>query len=206
MAFSILCVIIVNRKFKQMTKIFFIRHAQPNYDNHNDLLRELSAKGMSDRKLVTAFLEDKKIDAVLSSPYKRAVDTVGDFADKYGFKIETEEDFRERKIDSDWIENFTAFTKKQWEDFEYKLSDGECLKEVQERNISALKRALERYQGKTLAVGSHGTALSTIINFYNKAFGYEDFERIKNIMPWIVEMDFDEKGNCSSIREHLLEN
>lgn len=64
-----------------MTKVYFVRHAEPNYNNHNDNLRELSSKGMEDRKLVTKFLVDKQIDVVLSSPYKRAVDTVKEFAD-----------------------------------------------------------------------------------------------------------------------------
>ena len=34
------------------TLLTFIRHAEPNYNNHNDKLRELSLKGMTDRKLV----------------------------------------------------------------------------------------------------------------------------------------------------------
>ena len=39
-----------------VTKVYFVRHAESNYNNHNDALRELSSKGMEDRKLVTKFL------------------------------------------------------------------------------------------------------------------------------------------------------
>lgn len=49
-----------------MTTIYFVRHAEPNYDNHDDLSRELSNKGLQDRKLVKKFLLDKRIDAALS--------------------------------------------------------------------------------------------------------------------------------------------
>lgn len=84
----------------KMTTIYFVRHAEPNYENHADAFRELSTKGMQERKLVTQFLSDKRIDVVLSSPYKRATDTVLDFADTYGFEIKTIDDFRERKVDS----------------------------------------------------------------------------------------------------------
>ena len=161
-----------------MTKVFFVRHAEPNYENHDDRIRELSPRGMEDRKKVTAFLADKNIDIVISSPYKRAVDTVKDFADKNGMVVKIVEDFKERKVDSGWIEDFTSFSQKQWSDFSFKLSDGECLKEVQDRNISALNNVLEQYSGKNIVVGSHGTALSTIINFYDKSFGYDDFENI----------------------------
>jgi 2,3-bisphosphoglycerate-dependent phosphoglycerate mutase len=92
----------------------------------------------------------------------------------------------------------------QWNDFTYKLSDGECLQEVQTRNMSALQQVLNKYAGKNIVVGSHGTALSTIINYYDHSFGYKDFEKIKNVMPWIVEFVFDEDTKCIMIKEHDL--
>lgn len=79
-----------------MTTVYFIRHAEPNYNNHHDETRELTEKGLRDRKLVTDFLRDKRIDVVLSSPYKRSVDTVKDFADKFDHQIEIISDFREK--------------------------------------------------------------------------------------------------------------
>lgn len=176
-----------------MTNIYFIRHAEPNFENHDDMTRELSAKGLKDRELVTKFLMDKQIDAVVSSPFKRAIDTVRDFADKNGMDITVIADFRERRVDSCWIEDFTSFSKKQWEDFTYKLSDGECLAEVQARNIAALNKLLDDYQDQNVVVGSHGTALSTIINYYDKTFGYDGFHEIRHLMPWVVQFTFGGK-------------
>ena len=182
-----------------MTKVYFIRHAEPNYSNHDDLLRELTPKGMEDRKIVTEYLSNKKIDVVLSSPYKRAVMTLEDFAGKYGFKIETINDFHERVVGNEWIDNFFEFSKNQWADFDYKLEGGECLHEVQARNIAALKEVLKKYEGKNIAIGTHGTALSTIINYYDKSFGYSDFEKVRNVMPWIVAFEFNGE-KCLSIK------
>lgn len=187
-----------------MTRVYFVRHAEPNYENHDDLLRELTPKGMEDRKLVTAFLADKCIDVVLSSPYKRAVDTVADFAEKNGQSIETIDDFRERKVGSGWIEDFKEFSRSQWSDFSYKLAEGECIKEVQDRNIAALNTVLEKHNGKNIVVGSHGTALSTIINYYDNSFGYGDFEKIRFLMPWIVEFVFDDDKKCVEINKFNL--
>lgn len=182
-----------------MTKVYFVRHCEPNYNNRDDMTRELTAKGMADRELVTQFLSDKNITVVLSSPYKRAVDTVAHFADSKGLNIEIVDDFRERNVDSVWIEDFVAFSKAQWADFDYKLSDGESLNDVQSRNISALAKVLEKYKDRNIAIGSHGTALSTIINYYNNSFGYEDFGKIRTVMPWVVEMTFQNE-NCVLIK------
>lgn len=174
-----------------MTEIYFVRHAEPNYGNRNDEARELTEKGLADRTLVTEFLRDKRIDAVLSSPYKRAVDTVKDFADRFGYEIEIVPDFRERRVDSVWIDDFAAFSRRQWADFDYKLSDGETLAEVQRRNIAALETVRNTYRGKRVAIGSHGTALSTIVHHYDPSFGYSSFESIRELMPWIVRLTFD---------------
>ena len=186
-----------------MTTVYFVRHAQPNYANHDDWARELTKKGVEDSKRVTRFLWDKGVDAVFSSPYKRAVDTVRDFAEKKGLEIRLETDFRERKIDSVWIEDYASFCESQWKDFDYKRADGETLREVQARNIAALERLLEEYRDKTIVVGSHGTALSTIINHYDERFGHAEFERIRKLMPLIVRFSF-QGADCTEIQTFNL--
>ena len=186
-----------------MTTVYFVRHAEPNYTNHDDLSRELTPKGVEDSKLVTRFLADKGVDIVFSSPYQRARDTVRDFAESFGLKIHIEDDFRERKVDSVWIEDFTSFCRRQWSDFDYKLSDGETLREVQTRNISALNRILREHRGCTIVIGTHGTALSTIIHFYDPRFGYADFEKIRGLMPWIVKFTFED-DKCMAIESYNL--
>lgn len=173
-----------------MTTVYYIRHAQPNLENHDDLSRELTEKGLEDRKIITEYLRDKQIDAVLSSPYKRAVDTVAPVAREKGLTIHLVDDFRERKIDSGWIEDFWAFSKRQWENFSYKLSDGESLGEVQARSIRALNLALKEYEGKSIVIGGHGASLSTIINHYDRSFGFEEFRKIRGRMPWVVKFVF----------------
>lgn len=131
---------------------------------------------------------------MISSPYKRAVDTIKPFADMFEHEIEIVDDFRERRIDSTWIEDFKAFSKPQWADFTYKLTDGEALGEVQKRNCAALFNIVSRYNNKNIVVGSHGTALATMINYFDKNFGYEEFERIKGLFPWIVKFTFAENA------------
>ena len=62
------------------------------------------------------------------------------------------------------------------------------------------------YNGKNITIGSHGTALSTIINYYDKTFSYSDFEKIKNVMPWVVKFVF-ENNVCIKIEKcNLFEN
>ncbi len=100
------------------------------------------------------------------------------------------EDFRERRVDSKWIEDFDAFARRQWADFDYRYSDGESLGQVQQRNIAALEEVLSRYSGQTLVIGSHGTSMSTVLHFYDPSFDYGRFLEIKDRMPWVVKLTF----------------
>lgn len=190
----------------KMTTIYFIRHAEPNYNNHNDMERELTLKGLIDRELVTSYLSNKNIEILLSSPYKRSIDTIQHFADRVGLRISLIDNFKERRIDSVWVDDFNEFCKQQWNDFSYKLSDGETLKEVQERNIQALFEVLKTYKNKNIVIGSHGTALSLIINYFDNSFAYKEFQEIKSLFPWIVKFTFEESSLLSieKINVHQL--
>ena len=176
-----------------MTVVYFVRHAQSDNAHRDERSRPLTEKGMADRRLVTEYLTDKAIDAVLSSPYKRAVDTVADFAEKYGFEIEIVEDFREHNYSNTWVPNDEYFptVEKQWADFSHRNSGAESFDELQKRNIAALDCVLARYADKNIAIGTNGAALSTIINYYDNAYGYQDFMTMVFKTPWIVKITFD---------------
>lgn len=81
---------------------------------------------------------------------------------------------------------------RQWTDFNYTFSDGECLAEVQERNITALYEALNKYRNKNIVIGTHGTALSTIINYFDPTYCFKDFMSMVDILPWIVSISFND--------------
>ncbi|MBQ7006797.1 MAG: histidine phosphatase family protein [Oscillospiraceae bacterium] len=133
-----------------MTNLYFVRHATPNYDNHDDMSRELTQQGLIDRYKAKDFLADKDINVVLSSPYKRSVDTVAPIAEEIGFEIKTYYGLRERTVCDEWLYCFDDYAKKQWSDFTYKLPGGECLGEVQERNVAAINEIIKNTKAKTL--------------------------------------------------------
>ena len=155
------------------------------------MLRPLTEKGMADTKRVTKVLIDRNIEVIYSSPYKRACDTIKDLSVVNNLEINIIEGFRERKVDNVWVDDFRAFSRNQWEDFDFKLECGECLREVQERNVVALNDVLKNNLGRNVVVGSHGTALSTIINYFNPDFRYDGFWSIADKMPYILCFRFN---------------
>ncbi|MDR0301499.1 MAG: phosphoglycerate mutase family protein [Treponema sp.] len=173
------------------TKVYFIRHSKPDFSVKEDLIRPLSVEGIEKSKKLVKLFSEIKIDFIYSSPYKRAIQTITPIAENKDINIEIINDFRERKMSDNWIDNFDGFCKNQWNDFSYKLIDGESLLETQKRNIEELNKILLKDKGKTIIIGTHGTALSTIINYYDKTFNHENFMQIVDIMPYIIKMEFN---------------
>ena len=172
-----------------MTKVYFVRHAQPEHNHADDRTRPLTTEGFADAEIVLETLKDKKIDAFYCSPYQRSMSTIQETADYYGMEIHTDERLREREKGPDG--NNHGMFRKRWENHEYHEEGGESIGMVQVRNIAALKEILAENAGKNIVIGTHGTALSTIMNYYKPEFGCEDFLRIIDWMPYIVELDFE---------------
>lgn len=91
------------RKGFMMTKVFSVRHAQPEHSHEDDRTRPLTMKGTGDAKIVLETLQDKQIDTFYCSPYKRSISTIQETADYYRKNIQTDERFREREKGIDWM-------------------------------------------------------------------------------------------------------
>lgn len=172
-----------------MTTVYFVRHAQPKHEWKEDRTRPLTEEGKKDSAIVLEFLKDKEIDMFYCSPYKRSIDTIEEAATFFGKKIITDERLREREKGPDG--NNHGMFQKRWNDHEYHEDGGESISMVQKRNMEALNDILSDNPGKKIVVGTHGTALSSILNFYDADFECEDFLRIIDWMPYIIELDFE---------------
>ena len=170
------------------TTVIFVRHAQSLHPWEDDRTRPLTEAGLSDRAVVLDTIKDRHIDVFLSSPYRRSVDTIRPAADFFGMSIITDERFRERKS-GEYGNGMRQFSER-WKNLDYAEEGGESLRSTQKRNISALFDVLDRYNGKTIVIGTHGTALSTILNYYDPSFNVDDFLRVIDWMPYIVELSF----------------
>ena len=187
-----------------MTRIYFVRHCQSDHTKTCDeWLRPLTKEGLDDSHAVLHYLKDKNIDVFISSPYKRSYDTIAKAAEYYHLQIKTDERLRERKAGKNG--NTFELFKKRWADKNYAEPEGESLYSVQKRNIEALKEIIEIYRDKNIVIGTHGTALSTILNYYNPAFDCDSFMRIIDYMPYIVKIEFDGTRYIGITEELIIE-
>lgn len=173
-----------------ITNIYFVRHAHSTYTS-DELNRPLSKKGHIDAKRVTEKLLQEKIDCVIASPYKRAVETVQGIAELNNKQIIIDERFKERIIAKDKIENFAEVVMKAWEDFNFSLQGGESGHIAQKRGVQGINDILEEYKGKNIVIGTHGNIMTLIMNYYDKKYDYLFWKSLN--MPDIYKLSFENK-------------
>ncbi|HDR7947797.1 TPA: histidine phosphatase family protein [Bacillus toyonensis] len=180
-----------------MTTIYFVRHAHSTYTKE-ERERPLSEKGHCDAENVTRLLKDGHIDVVISSPYKRAIQTVQGIANTYNVSIQIEEDLRERLLSSEPVEDFNDAIENVWEDWTFAYEGGESNDVAQKRAILCMQNILEKYKGKNIVIGTHGNIMVLLMNYFDSKYDFQFWKIIQ--MPDVYKLTFDNNRFISAER------
>lgn len=174
-----------------VTTVWMIRHAQADANVSDPLRRPLTEAGKKDCALVTDLLRGQGVSRVFSSPYRRAAETVSDFAKEVGLPVQTDDGFCEFHAGKPMPEaEFLRYVEACFRDPAYMKGGGESFEGLQNRVWRALSRILNACSGQSVAVGTHGVALSALIHRFTPSFGYDGFLRVLPRMPLIARMVF----------------
>ncbi|MDL5376145.1 histidine phosphatase family protein [Exiguobacterium mexicanum] len=173
-----------------MTTLYFVRHAHSTY-TADEWTRPLSEKGERDVRNITNTLSEEKIDLVVSSPYKRAIQTVQGIADQIGTEVLLMDDLRERMLTTEPAENFTLAMTRVWEDPTFAWEGGESNVVAQQRGVRAIQSLLDQYEGKRIAIGTHGNIMVLILNYFDGQYGYTFWKELD--MPDVYKVTFNQQ-------------
>jgi 2,3-bisphosphoglycerate-dependent phosphoglycerate mutase len=184
-----------NKKFiwertNLLTNVYFVRHAHSTY-TPDELRRPLSVKGQADAEKITQILKKENIDYFISSPYKRAVQTVEGATHFFGKEVIIENGFKERKLSEVPVENFDIAITKVWAEPTFSFEGGESNIIAQKRGVEATLKVVERYEGSNIAIGTHGNLMVLILNYFDKKYGFNFWRELD--MPDIYKLTFEEK-------------
>ncbi|AGX02560.1 phosphoglycerate mutase [Bacillus sp. NRRL B-14911] len=172
------------------TNLYFVRHAHSTY-TPDELARPLSSRGFADAERINGILEKENIDIVISSPYRRSVQTVEGVAKVIGQEVIIEDGFKERNLSAKPVEDFNLAITKVWEEPSFSWEGGESNIDAQKRGIEATLKVLETYEGKNIAVGTHGNIMVLIMNYFDEKYGFSFWKDLN--MPDVYKLTFDKR-------------
>ncbi|MDN4493005.1 histidine phosphatase family protein [Ureibacillus aquaedulcis] len=173
-----------------MTNLYFVRHAHSAYTS-DELNRPLSEKGFADATMVTKLLKTEEIGIVVSSPYKRAIQTVEGIAQYINTEIDIIDGLKERTLTTVPAKDFTIAIEKVWEDYNFSWEGGESNFVAQKRGVETTFTILEKYKGENIVIGTHGNIMVLIMNFFNGEYDFSFWQNLN--MPDIYKLTFDGK-------------
>jgi len=174
----------------KLTNLYFVRHAHSTY-TPDELNRPLSERGFTDATMITKILKTEEIDIVVSSPYKRAVQTVKGIAEYINTEVEIIDGFKERTLTTVSANDFAAAITKVWEDYNFSWEGGESNFVAQKRGVETTFNILERYKGENVVIGTHGNIMVLIMNFFDRQYDFSFWQNLD--MPDIYKLTFDGK-------------
>ncbi|MBM7691047.1 2,3-bisphosphoglycerate-dependent phosphoglycerate mutase [Peribacillus deserti] len=181
-----------------MTILYFVRHAHSVY-NSNELRRPLSNKGAMDSISVCELLKNERVDHIISSPYRRAVETVETLSIYLKKEIVIEESLRERTLSEEPVEDFNYAVEQVWKNVHFSWEGGESNIQAQLRGVQAILHILNKYEGERVVVSTHGNIMVLMMNYFDSTYGFDFWKQLD--MPDIYKLTFE--GEKMTDVEHI---
>ena len=192
-----------------MTKIYLLRHSQPfrkllgeyNSSDVEQVRNEKNVLSVYGEKLAREISERKElqnIDVIYSSHYVRAMCTAKYIAENNNIKLNVDERLGERKFGVNDISELPSnFFEEQFRNWDYKLEKGESANEVSKRMNEVLLEIINNNKDKTIAIVSHGTAISAMLKTWCNVLLNEETKLIE--LYFNDKLVFDGNWNCPEL-------
>lgn len=167
-----------------MTTVYLVRHSEiikkqlGTIDSDEDFYTSnkktvLSVDGEKLAEKVSLMDEFNNLDVIWSSSFSRAISTAKYFADKNNLLVNVTDGFNERRHGIKSLNELPSdFEIHQFNDFDYKIGDGESRRETLERMYASLMKVINEYKNKRILIVTHSTSIMYLLgNWCNVTYG-----------------------------------
>lgn len=170
----------------------------------------LSVEGEKKAEKLSELNEFKNVDVIYSSNSNRAIATVKYIAYKNNLKVNVENDLNERVFGIEYINELpNDFIKRQFEEENYKLKNGESLFEVKNRINEFIENKILKSNDKKIVLSMHAVGILAYFKKYcDVKFNDNIFTIIHNgnVLfnkqignPDVFKLVFDKENNIETI-------
>jgi 2,3-bisphosphoglycerate-dependent phosphoglycerate mutase len=172
------------------TRFLLIRHAESPWSE--DDARPLSAAGRRAAEALPERLEGFAIDAIYSSPHRRALETAAPLAERRGLPIAELADLRERTLGAPPSGGFAEGMAAGWADFDLVHPGGESSRSAQRRVLGVVSALAGRHPSRTIALATHGNLLALLLHAFDPRVGLAFWRSLE--FPDVFELCLEPSG------------
>lgn len=148
----------------------------------------LTVEGVHQSERLADFLSDKSIDAIVSSPYVRARQTIDPFVKRTNIPIQIDLRLSERVLSTRSLINWQDCLKQTFDDLDLVFEGGESSRTALARGVNVL-RDIERSAAHRTAIVTHGNLLILLLRHFDARYGFDEWATLSNPDVFLVAMD-----------------
>lgn len=169
---------------ERMEEIVLVRHAAAS---GQEAAAPLTSDGQHQARALDHFLRQFRIEGVICSPFRRAVESIEPFCRRAGLRVETDPRLVERVLSVRNLPDWREHLHRSFEDLDYCLEGGESSRAAQERGVSVVREAL--VSTRRYALVTHGNLLALILKWADATVGFEHWSRLSNPDVFVLRTD-----------------
>nr|WP_167261879.1 histidine phosphatase family protein [Alkalibacillus almallahensis] len=158
-----------------MKKIYIIRHCEAEGQSPE---AQLTDRGLDQALDLSEFFSNIKIDHIISSPYKRAIDSIHPLAKRLNIDVEIDRKLTERILSTKNLSDWFKKLRSTFDDMELKFEGGESSREAMKRIVEIVEEAFSKNNNTVIV--THGNLMSLLLMYYNVNFGFDDWKSLSN--------------------------
>ncbi|WP_223068425.1 histidine phosphatase family protein [Paenibacillus caui] len=172
-----------------MKNIFLIRHCKAE---GQDPSAKLTLEGEGQAQELASFLKNEGIELIITSPFRRAIETIMPLCKILSLSYTIEERLKERVLSTvdlvDWMDKL----KLTYDNVDLKYKGGESSREAMNRGIEVINEIISG-SNKNIAVVTHGALMSLILKHFDNNIGFEEWRKLSNPDVYKIRMEDKEK-------------
>lgn len=158
-----------------MSTIYLIRHCETTGQAPD---APLTLRGEEQARRLCTQLFELPITHLISSPYRRALDSIQPLATALKLPIVQEENLKERRLSATPLEDWQDHLRRTFIDPDYTCPGGESSRIATKRITCVVEKSLQQRDGSILV--THGNLLSLYLHSIDPTFGFEESLKLKN--------------------------
>jgi 2,3-bisphosphoglycerate-dependent phosphoglycerate mutase len=170
--------------------LYIVRHAKAEGQPFEARLTE---EGRRQAVKLAGFFKDKPVDFIYSSPFIRALETVGPLAESKGLEASADPRLGERVLSSLYFDDWQDKLKQSFDDFSLRFENGETQEEGMARAASVIKEALQRPEEHIL-LASHGNLSTLLLRYFDEQSGFDVLMKMSN--PDVFKIAVSDDGHA----------
>jgi 2,3-bisphosphoglycerate-dependent phosphoglycerate mutase len=171
-----------------VSEILLVRHCESTGQQPE---APLAPAGFESALELADVLAGQPVDHVLSSPFRRTLQTIAPFADRSGLPVHEDPRLAERQLSSEPCEDWQDQLRRTWHDFDYRAPGGETSREAQRRGRVVIDEVLGAGHRCAVLV-SHGNLIGLLLHSIDPGFDYDAWSRLTN--PDLYRLALTERG------------